>query len=66
MEAERHPASSETDTLHSLAKLVASYLRDGEGESLPSKQAVASSNLVSRSNLPRLHRPLGAFTPPSY
>ena len=36
MEAERHPASSETDTLHSLAKLVAAYLRDGEGESLPS------------------------------
>ena len=51
MEPERHPASSETDTLHSLAKLVAAYLSDGEGESLPSKQAVASSNLVSRSNL---------------
>ena len=66
MEAERHPASSETDTLHSLAKLVAAYLRDGEGESLPSKQAVASSNLVSRSNFSRLHRPLGSFTPLSY
>ena len=49
MEPERYPASSETDTLHSLARLVAAYLRDDKEESLPSKQGVAGSNPVSRS-----------------
>ena len=51
MEPERYPASSETDTLHSLARLVAAYLRDDKEESLPSKQGVAGSNPVSRSTL---------------
>jgi hypothetical protein len=36
MEPERYPASSETDTLHSLARLVAAYLRDDKEECLPS------------------------------
>ena len=49
MEPERYPASSETDTLHSLARLVAAYLRDDKEESLPSKQVVVGSNPISRS-----------------
>jgi hypothetical protein len=49
MEPERYPASSETDTLHSLARLVAAYLRDDKEESLPSKQGVEGSNPFSRS-----------------
>ena len=35
MEAERHPASSETDTLHNLATLIAIYLREGDEDSPP-------------------------------
>ena len=65
MEAERYPASSETDTLHSLAKLVAAYLRDGDGEPLPSKKVLYKGHAVAAVAATSVHTAEEALRPHS-